>query len=116
MNNKIASYSLMYFAFLIYSFSTIFSKYASLEGFLSKEYCFFFFGIIVIMGLYAVLWQQVLKKVDLSVAVANKPIALIFTLFWAVFIFKESLSLKTILGIAIVVIGLLVIYCDKNNV
>ena len=68
------------------------------------------------MGLYAVLWQQVLKKVDLSVAVANKPIALIFTLFWAVFIFKESLSLKTILGIAIVVIGLLVIYCDKNNV
>lgn len=67
------SYLLMYFSFFIYSLSGIVTKIASRQDFLSLKYIFCFSIIILILGIYAVLWQQILKKIELSVAMANKP-------------------------------------------
>lgn len=106
---------LMYAAFFIYSLSSIFSKLASRETFLSLPYILCFGGIIFILGLYAVLWQQVLKKIPLSVAMANKPVALVLSLLWAFLLFKEQLSLKVILGVVLMLGGIIVIGGDDGG-
>ena len=59
MLKKNGSFLLMYAFFFVYSLSSIFSKLASRENFLSLPYILCFGGVIFVLGLYAVLWQQV---------------------------------------------------------
>ena len=56
-------------------------------------------------GIYAIAWQQVIKKFSLSTAYANKSIYLLWSQIWAVIIFHEQLSPQNILGILIVLFG-----------
>lgn len=52
----------MYAAFFIYSLSVVFAKLASRLTPLSLPYLLCLGGIIAVMGIYAVLWQQVLRN------------------------------------------------------
>lgn len=97
---------LLYSSFFVYSLSGILSKIASQQDFLSLPYLFCFAGIIIILSVYALLWQLILKKVPLSIAMANKPFVLILSLLWAVLLFNESISLKTFTGIVFILCGI----------
>ena len=99
----------MYISFFIYSLSSIFSKLAAQQDFLSLRYILCFCGIVLVLGVYAILWQQVLKYIPLSVAMSNKPVALVLSLFWAFILFDEVFNLKTIAGAAIILIGIIII-------
>lgn len=99
----------MYVAFFIYSLSGIFSKLASKQDFMSLPYILCFAGVIFILGVYALLWQQVLKKIPLSIAMSNKPVVLVFGTLWAVFFFGEMIGIKFFIGIALICAGLFVI-------
>ena len=66
-----------------------------------------FYGLeVVILGIYALLWQQVIKKYDLSIAYANKAVTLIWALLWSVILFKEHLKWNQIVGVLIVIAGI----------
>ena len=108
MKNK-SSFVLMYMAFFIYSLSGIFSKLASKHDFLSLPYILCFVGVIFILGFYAILWQQVLKKLPLSIAMSNKPVVLVFGTLWAVLFLGETIDVKFFIGIVLIVVGLFVI-------
>ena len=41
-------------------------------------------------GIYAIAWQQVIKKFSLSTAYANKSVYLLWSQIWAVVIFHEK--------------------------
>ena len=113
MKNK-GSFLLMYLAFFIYSLSGIFSKLASTKDFLSFSYILCFVGVIFILGVYALLWQQVLKRIPLSVAMANKPFVLVFGTLWAVLLFGEIIGVKFFIGIAIIIAGLFVMGAENE--
>ena len=104
----------MYISFFIYSLSSIFSKLASMQDFMSLKYVFCFGAINVILGLYAVLWQQVLKKVELYVAMSNKPLVLVFNCIIGFFLFKEAINYKMIIGMALITVGLVIIGYKKE--
>ena len=57
------------FAFIVYSCSTIFCKYASLYEFLSFAYILFLGGAVILLGVYAVLWQKVLSFMELNIKI-----------------------------------------------
>lgn len=105
----------MYIAFLMYSTSTIFLKIASEQSFLSPTYILCFVVVIIVLGIYAFLWQQVLKKISLSVAMSNKPITLIFTNMWAYIFWGEMISIKNIVGIIIVLFGIFIVVRSENE-
>ena len=46
-----------------------------------------------------------IKRFDMSIAYANRSMAILWTALWSVVIFHESLSIKQIIGIVLVVIG-----------
>ena len=99
---------------MIYTFSSICAKLAS-----GQETVFrllFFTGLeFLCLAVYAILWQQAIKKFDLSVAYANRAMVLLWSMIWAVLVFHDTITLKNILGVALVIAGTFVINTEKNR-
>lgn len=97
---------------LIYTLSGICAKLASGEEFMSFGFILFYGLEICVLGIYALLWQQIIKRVDLSIAYANRAMAIIWSTLWAFIFFHEQITLQNIIGVIIVVIGTMIVNND----
>lgn len=97
---------------MIYTLSGVASKFAAAGEFLSLRFILFYGLEIALLGVYAILWQQMIKKFDLSIAYANRSIALLWSMMWAVIFFQEHVSVKNIIGVLIVIAGTIIINSD----
>lgn len=100
---------------MIYTLSTVAAKFASGQDFLSVNFILFYGLEILILGIYAIAWQQIIKKFDISVAYANKAMSLLWSLVWAIVFFKEQITLGNIIGIIIVIIGTIIVNGENNE-
>jgi len=100
--------------FAIYTLSTVFGKFASGYDFLSMKWIMFYGIELVILGIYAIIWQQLLKKFDISVAYANKAISLLWSIVWAIVIFKDTITIKNIIGVIIVIAGTIIVNSENE--
>lgn len=99
---------------MIYTFSSICAKLAS--GQETLFWLLLFTGLeFLCLAVYAILWQQAIKKFDLSVAYANRAMVLLWSMIWAVLVFHDTITLKNILGVALVIAGTFVINTEKNQ-
>ena len=105
---NIASFALLIVAFLIYSTTGIFTKLSSGEVFLSQRYILYFAFVLASIGIYAVLWQIILNKVPLTQAYLFKSITVLFSLFFAYYIFSEVVTKYNIVGAAFIVAGIII--------
>ena len=64
---------------------------------------------------YAVIWQQVLKRFELSVAYAVKPITTLLTMVWGVLLFHETVRWNMILGAAVILLGIRLAVTDHGS-
>lgn len=67
---------------------------------------------VVCLGIYALIWQQVLKKFSLVTAMASKGIVVIFNLIWSILLFKEVITIYNIIGAVIIIGGIWVVSSD----
>lgn len=103
--SRLKDYCLLYAAFFIYSFVSVFAKFASEQETLIKT--LFFMGIEVCMlGSYAIIYQQAIKKFPLVVAMSNKGVALIISLLWSILIFHERITLWNVIGATMIIFGI----------
>ena len=91
---------------LLYACVTLFTKFAAQQEFMSMPYCLGLAGAIGVMGAYAVCWQQVLKRIDLSTAYMFKGTSLIFGLCIAWLILGEQITMNNVIGAAIIIVGI----------
>ena len=91
---------------LIYACTSIFPKMASRQEMLSWPYLLWIAGAVGVMGIYALLWQQVLKRIELSTAYMFKGTGLIFGLLIAWALLGEQITSNNIIGAAIIIIGI----------
>lgn len=98
---------------LIYTLSTVTAKFASNEEFLSLKFILFYVLEIFILGVYAILWQQIIKKFEISVAYANRAMSLLWSIVWAIVFFGEQITLKNVIGVIIVIIGTIIVNSDE---
>src|SRR5574344_311184 len=103
--NVIRNVILLQLIIMIYTFSTVVSKMASGRKFLSMQFIAFYALEIFILGVYAILWQQIIKHFQISVAYANRAVGLLWSMIWAVVFFHDQITVKNIIGVLIVVIG-----------
>lgn len=115
MNKKY--YLLLHGIILMYSLCGICSKSAASQEFLSFQWIMFYGIEILLLGIYAILWQQILKKVDLNTAYASKAVTLIWGSVWGILIFHETISWNNILGGLIVLAGVILMVTggEKKN-
>lgn len=104
---NVKSYILLHIILIFYTLGDICSKTAASKEFLSFEFCLYYGFVLLILAVYAVLWQQIIKKIPLNVAYANKAITLIWGMIWGSIIFKEHISISNIIGSAVVLTGVI---------
>lgn len=100
---------------LIYTLSTVAAKFASRYPMFSLGFLISTGIEIFILGVYAILWQQIVKRFDLSIAYANKGFSIFWSLIWATVFFGEQITLKNVLGVIIVFLGIMVVNSDGNK-
>ena len=114
MLKKIRMFFMLHFMLMIYSMSGIFSKKAAVEQFLSFPFCLYYGTVIILLGMYAIGWQQIIKKLPLTTAYANKAITVVWGLIWGYLFFEEKITVGKIIG-AILVIAGIVLYVIRDD-
>ncbi len=96
-------------AIIIYTLSGVAGKLASEYPVLSFPFIAFYGLEVLILGVYALVWQQIIKKVELSMAFANRSLSLLWSMLWSTCIFHETITLQNMLGIVVVIVGVLLV-------
>jgi len=100
---------------VIYTISSVMAKLASAHEDDWQRFLLFFGLEFVLLGIYAILWQQMIKRFELSVAYSNRAMAIVWSMIWAVIFFHDRITLRNLLGVALVVAGILIINTEKEE-
>lgn len=100
-------------AVIIYTFSGVMGKFAAGHEFLSWQFIFFIGMELFILGCYAIVWQQIIKRYPLSIAYVNRAMAIFWSTLWASIIFGERITLNNIIGVIVIFVGIMVVNSDE---
>lgn len=106
MREKADTYFKLHCLFLLYSFGGACSKFAGQAGIFSAKFLFFYGMLLLILFFYALFWQQMLKKLPLVTAYANKAVTVIWGIVLGALLFGESISVKQIFSAGLIMIGI----------
>lgn len=110
----VKDYFLLHLILLLYSVNGVFSKLAAKSLFLTSEF-FLYYGLVLFnLVIYAILWQQVLKKMPLTTAFSNKSVIVIWGMLWGALFFQEQITLQMIIGGAIISFGVYLVVTDHE--
>lgn len=113
---NIRFYIYLHIMIAMYTISGICSKKASECQFLDVKFLVYYAIIIAILGIYAISWQQIIKKIPLSVAYANKAVTIIWGMIWGMLIFHEKITIWKVFGSILVMAGILLfVTSDKED-
>lgn len=120
-NYKAIKMILMQICIFLFALSNVSFKFASTymetKGLFSIECLMSFAMGIGTLGIYALIWQQVLKYYELNVANAIKTLYLLWGVVFSIFIFKEQYKLSNFLGLILIICGtVIVIRKDSENI
>lgn len=113
---KLKTIFLLHLMLMVYSMSGICSKKAAGVAFLSKEFCLYYTIIIALLGFYAIGWQQIIKRLPLTTAFANKAVTVVWGIIWGFLFFRESITIGKVIGAIFVITGVIVYsYADRED-
>ena len=115
--SRLQAFLLMEFSFFVYSFSGFFSKKASGCRPMSLPFIMYYGGMIMILGIYALLWQQVIKRLPVTLAYVNKTITIIWGIVIGRIFFGEWITRRQGIACLIIISGtiLYVLQDQKDN-
>ena len=109
------TYFLLHLLLLLYACSSLFSKMASGQEFLSKKYIICYCLVFLVLMIYAVFWQIILKKIPLNVAMANKAVTVIWGIVFGILFFHETITLQNVIGAIVIIAGIIIVVtADKE--
>lgn len=93
--------------YTIFPLSSVFMKIASeTDNFIIKM---IWFGMSIgVLGVFSLLWQKLLKKVDLIKAYIFKSTTIIWSVLYGIILFQEQITLNMILGMFITTVGVII--------
>ena len=106
MKKGLKTLCILHLLLIVFSFSGVVSKIASASAFLSAEFCIWYSLIIFLLGIYAIVWQQIIKRMPLTKAYANRAITVVWGMVWGLLFFKESITTGKIAGAALIIAGI----------
>lgn len=101
---------------VVYTLSGVFAKLASGRQPLSPGFLLLYGAELAVLGIYALLWQQMIKRFELSVAYANRAMALLWSMVWAALFFHDRIGLKNVCGILLVIAGTVIVNGGQEEV
>lgn len=106
---RLQTYLGLHVLLMLYSLTDLFGKIAA--GFDLADWRFWGFYALVIgvLGVYALGWQQVIKRLPLTTAFSSKAITVFWGLVWGVLFFHEEVTLLKLVGIVVIVAGVVLL-------
>lgn len=114
LDKKRNLYALAIVAIVFESLSSSVLKLGGRYPFLSPLYLFYFGLSLVIMAIYAVAWQLLLERLPLTTAYLRKGLTYTLIFVWAALFFHEVITLKQIIGMAVIIVGMVVSMSDEQ--
>ena len=111
---KLKDICILQIVIAIYTLSTVCAKFASGQEFMSFQFILYYGLEMMILGVYAIVWQQLLKKFDVSIAYANKAMGLLWSIVWAILIFNDTITIKNVIGVLIVIVGTIIVNSEDE--
>ena len=112
---KIKNIILLQLIVIIYTINSIIGKLSAGEEFMSMRFILFYVAEVGVLGIYALLWQQMIKRFELSVAYANRSMAVFWSMIWAVVFFHDKITVQNVIGVLLVIIGNIIINSDQEE-
>ena len=114
MNHVVSKkYLILYLAFFIESLSFVCGKFASAHNVMSFRFVLWYGLDVMVMGIFAIMWQQILKKMPLAIAYSYRPLVTILGVVYGVLFFHDKLSVTAVIGIVIIVAGIWMVNADE---
>ncbi|MBR2677362.1 MAG: transporter [Solobacterium sp.] len=113
MNSRTRAYILLHILLAVYSLTSVFSKLAAQEEFLSLRFCLYYGAMILLLGVYAIGWQQVIKRLPLTEAFANKAVTVLWGFIYGIILFHEGVTIWKLVGLALIITGI-VLYARSD--
>lgn len=112
MNKKNILFAI--FIYTIFPLSSVIMKIASeQENLITK---IMLFGLAIgVLGVFSILWQKLLKNLDLVKAYIFKSTTIIWNVIYGVLLFKEKISINMVLGMIITTIGVIITVLAENK-
>ena len=105
MKSDRKAYVALHALLMLYSCSGILSKLAARTEFLSMGFIMCYGAMIAILGVYGICWQQIIKRMPLTTAYANRAVTVVWGVVWGLLVFHEGVSIVQLCGCALVVAG-----------
>jgi drug/metabolite transporter (DMT)-like permease len=116
MMKKIKVMLALHLLVFLYSLEAIVSKIASGEAFLSLRFLLLYGLVVLLMGIYAIGWQQVIRRMPLTVAFANKAVTVVWGFIYGILFFQETATPLRIAGLVLVVAGVVLFaFSDESE-
>ncbi len=106
---RVATLLLLHGLLLVYSLGGICSKLAAQSEFLSLRFFLLYGAVLLILAIYALVWQQILKRLPLVTAYANKAVTVLWGLLWGLLFFGETITVQKALGAAVIICGIILV-------
>ncbi len=98
---------------ILFSLASITTKFVSIiwqeKGIFNWEFIGGAAIYLFLLGIYAVCWQKIIKKMDLSSAYLCKGMVIFWSLLWAYLLLNEKITIYNIIGTMIIFIGTTVV-------
>ncbi len=98
--------ALLQLCVLLFSLSSVVQKLAGRHPLFSWNWILLYGLSVGIIGVYALAWQQFLKRMPLTTAYANRSMTMLWGMVWGALLFKETISWNMILGVVVIAIGI----------
>lgn len=98
----------------VYSLSSVLSKLSGRYTWQEPGFWLCLAGVFGLLGLYALGWQQVIKRLPLTTAFANKAVTVVWGLVWGALLFAEPITPGKLAGCGLIVAGV-VLYAREEG-
>ncbi len=100
---------LLHLLLALFSLTGVASKFAAGQPFLSPKFILYYGITLLGLFIYAFAWQQIIKRMPLVTAYANKGATVIWGIIWGYMIFSEEITVKKLVGAAVIICGIVLI-------
>lgn len=91
---------------LLYAIVLILNRMASIYAPLSLGYILLLSISVIVLAIYALSWQQIIKRMPISDAYMFKGTSIVFVLLLSALFFEEIITWQNIVGSIIIILGI----------
>ena len=111
---RLRDVAFLHLLILFNTFASVIAKSLSREQLMSWRFVRLYVVEMAIIIGYAFFWQKIIKRFDISVAYANTGIGIAWVMLWALLFFGEPVRPANLVGTAIIIAGIFLVFRDAK--